>query len=300
MSVPSIVMSATTGNETEAAEQVAEDQRPSIRGAMHAQERGPVTAVEAHNVTVWREKNFVKHYAGTELQRAEEIILAEEREDLRGRVLELGCGAGRLTGHLIQAGGAVHGIDLSPAMVEHCREHYPEGTFSVADLRDLSALQAQSVDVVVATNNVLDILDDDERRRVLREIRRILTPSGLLWMSSHNRDFLPNLKGPGDIRGRNAVRTAGKLALLPWRTYNRRRLLPLQRFERDYAIVNDDAHHFRLLHYYISPAAQARQLGDEGFVLTGCRCSDGREISPEDVVSDCVEVHYLARRPADA
>ena len=259
-----------------------------------------MTPVEAHNVSVWRDKNFVKHYAGTELQHAEDIILQERSTDLQGRILELGCGGGRLTGHLIEAGGTVHGIDVSPAMVDYCREHYPAGTFSVADLRDLSALQAQSIDVVVATNNVLDILDDDERRRVLREIRRVLMPGGLLWMSSHNRDFLPNLKGPGDIRGRNPVRTAGKLALMPWRTYNRRRLLPLQRFEPGYAIVNDDAHHFRLLHYYISPECQARQLDEEGFALLQCRCSDGREISPGDVVSDCVEMHYLARRPADA
>jgi len=292
-------MSATTDNQEQESEQDVDPHGPSIRAISHAQEREAATAVEAHNVAVWRDKNFVRHYAGTELQDAERKILQEYRDEFQGSVLELGCGGGRLTGHLIELGGHVHGIDLSPAMVQHCREHYPAGTFSVADLRNLSALQAQSVDVVVATNNVLDILDDDERRRVLREIRRVLTPGGLLWMSSHNRDFLPNLKGPGDIRGRNPMRTAGKLALLPWRMYNRRRLLPLQRFEPGYAIVNDDAHHFRLLHYYISPAAQASQLGEEGFTLLGCMCSDGREISSGDVVTDCVEMHYLARRPAD-
>jgi SAM-dependent methyltransferase len=254
-------------------------------------------AAEEHNVSVWRDGNFVSQYISSELQPAESLLLERYGRELRGEVLELGCGAGRLTGHLISLGGSVHGIDVSPAMVAYCRAHYPSGTFSVADLRDLSALQAQSLDAVVATNNILDILDDAERRRVLREIRRILKPAGLLWMSSHNRDFLPNLRSPTDVSGRNLVRSAGKLVLMPWRMYNRRRLLSLQRFERDYAIVNDEAHHFRLLHYYVSPPAQERQLADEGLQVIGCLCSDGREISVNDVVGDCVEMHYLARRP---
>jgi SAM-dependent methyltransferase len=256
------------------------------------------TAAESHNLSVWRDGNFVKHYVSRSLRPAEKMLVSEYRDSLSGSVLELGCGAGRLTGHLIEIGGSVHGIDLSPAMVGYCREHYPSGSFSVGDLRDLSGQEAQSLDAIVATNNVLDILDDAARRSVLREIRRLLVPGGLLWMSSHNRDAIASLKGPGDIRGRNPVRSAGKLALMPWRVYNRRRLLPLQRFEPGYAIVNDDAHNFRLLHYYISPASQARQLDEEGFALLACRCSDGREISSGDVVTDCVEVHYLARRPA--
>ena len=290
-------MSATTEKHASGADSSSGPRGLSILGFTRDPERVPA-AGEAHNVSVWRDGNFVSQYVSSELQPAESLLLERYRADLSGHVLELGCGAGRLTGHLIGVGGSVHGIDVSSSMVAYCREHHPSGAFDVADLRDLSAEPAQSLDVVVATNNVLDILEDAERRRVLREIRRILKPGGLLWMSSHNRDFLPNLRSPTDISGRNVVRSAGKLALMPWRMYNRRRLLGLQRFEHDYAIVNDEAHHFRLLHYYISPASQERQLSEEGLDLIACLCSDGREVSARDSVADCVEMHYLARRPA--
>jgi SAM-dependent methyltransferase len=249
------------------------------------------------NISVWRQGDFVKHYASRVLRPAEVMVLIHYRELFSGRVLELGCGAGRLTGYLIELGQHVYGIDVSPTMIAYCREAYPAGDFSVMDLRDLSGFEKESLDVVVATNNVLDVLDDSERRRVLREITRVLKPEGLLTMSAHNRAFLPNLKLPTNLRARNLVRMAGKLVLMPSRMRNRRHLLRFQRFERDYAVVNDDAHHFKLLHYYISREDQERQLREEGFEFLECRNSEGGEVAVGDSAANCAELHYVARRP---
>jgi SAM-dependent methyltransferase len=248
------------------------------------------------NMSVWRQGDFVKHYATRVLRPAEIMILLCHRELFAGRVLEIGCGAGRLTGYLIELGQHVQGIDISPAMIAYCRQTYPAGDFSVRDLRHLSAFEEESLDVVVATNNVLDVLNDSERRRVLREITRVLRPGGLLTMSAHNRAFLPNLRLPTDLRARNLLRMAGKLVLMPWRMRNRRHLLRFQRFERDYAVVNDDAHHFKLLHYYISRDDQERQLEEEGFEFLECRDSEGREVAVGDSAANCAELHYVARR----
>jgi SAM-dependent methyltransferase len=250
------------------------------------------------NSKVWKRGGFIKHYASRSLRPAEIMFLIRYREELGGRTLELGCGAGRLTGYLIDIGGMVHGIDVSPAMVEHCSRAYPKGTFSVADLRDLGRFGPESFDAVIATYSVLDVLGDTERRRVLRDIRDALTPGGLLMMSSHNLAFVPRLRPPTDLRARNLVRRAGRLALLPMRLRNRRALVPLQQFGSDYSVINDDAHGYRLLHYYVSRDAQERQLMQEGFEFLECLDTDARPVAPGESAADWVELFYVARRPA--
>jgi SAM-dependent methyltransferase len=211
--------------------------------------------------------------------------------------LELGIGAGRVTGYLVELAATVHGIDVSPAMVDYCRTTYPAGTFAVADLRDLSEFDDEHFDAVLGANNVLDVLGDAERLRVLRELRRILKPGGVLAMSAHNRAHIPYLRKPTDVRGaRNLFRAAGKVALIPWRLRNRRRLLPFERSEADYALVNDDAHDYTFLHYYISRDAQVRQLDREGLEPLECLDAEGRLVNPGQGAPESAELHYVARR----
>jgi len=248
-----------------------------------------------HNARVWANGRFVGFYASHELRPAESVFIDRYREDLKGKVLELGCGAGRLTGHLIEVADSVHGIDLSPRMVEHCRKEYPRGTYSVLDLRDVARFGPGYADAVIATYSVIDVLGDEERRRVLADIATILKPGGLLMMSSHNLAYVPKLRSPTDLRARNIVRRAGRLALMPFRLRNR---LALTRFERKgegWAIVNDDAHTYRLVHYYISRDAQERQLREEGFELIECLDNDGRTVGPGETGEDYVELYYIAR-----
>jgi hypothetical protein len=50
------------------------------------------------NADVWAHGDFVKDYAWKDLRPAEARLFELHREQLSGRVLELGCGAGRVTG----------------------------------------------------------------------------------------------------------------------------------------------------------------------------------------------------------
>jgi SAM-dependent methyltransferase len=250
----------------------------------------------ARNAEVWRRGDFLSHYASRELRPAEVIFLVRYREFLQGRVLELGCGAGRLTGYLLEIAESVHGIDLSQGMVDYCNSVYPQGTFSVHDLRELATLAEGPLDAVIATYNVLDVLGEAERRRVLLDIRELLAPGGMLMMSSHNLAFVSKLRPPTDLRARNIVRRAGRLALMPLRLRNRRRLVGLERSGPGYAIVNDDAHDYRLLHYYVSRDEQERQLSELGFDFIECLDNAGHVLAPGETSADWVELYYIARR----
>ncbi len=253
------------------------------------------------NAGVWARGDFVKSYAGHELKRVEVVLLERNRLLLAGRVLELGCGGGRLTGHLIPLASHVHGLDIAPAMVDHCRRAYPEAAFSVTDVRDLSAFDGASFDAVLAPGNVLDVLGDAERRRVLGEIARILSAGGLLIVSSHNLAYAPRIEAPTHIARPAAISPRAILAAayhisrIPLRVRNRRRLRPLERFESDHAILVDCVHDYALLHYYISRDAQERQLAAAGLELIECLDLDGQLVEAGAQAGDSPELHYAAR-----
>src|SRR5690348_9366720 len=93
--------------------QNAMHERPSAAPEADAQERV--------NARMWARSDLVSKYTGRSLRPAEVMILVRHRDEIGPRVLDLGCGAGRLTGYLADLWPEVHGIDVSPAMLEHCR-----------------------------------------------------------------------------------------------------------------------------------------------------------------------------------
>jgi SAM-dependent methyltransferase len=253
----------------------------------------------AVNVRVWSRVNFVRQYASRDLRPPEAVLLERYREELGGGVLELGCGAGRISGHLAQIARELRAVDVSPAMIAYSSKTYPGAIFELRDLRDLSVYEDASYDAVVAGFSVLDVLDDTERRHVLTAIARILVPGGLLIMSSHNLAHAPRIRSPLQLRGAGPTHAAARLLFAPLRLRNHRRLAPLERRETDYAVLNDEAHQFRLLHYYIDRDAQERQLAETGFELLECLDGAGGVVRPGEQALEHAELHYAARRRAN-
>jgi SAM-dependent methyltransferase len=244
---------------------------------------------------VWGSGGLLRRYGGRKLRAAERVLFDEYAESLGGAVLELGCGGGRLTAHLIELSNSVHGVDLAADMVAHCRRTYPQATFSRGDLRELSRFASASLDVVVAGFAVIDVLSDEERQAFLDEVHRILRPGGLFIFSSHNLACAPLLKGPlRSITARTPLALASQIVRMPRSMRNRRRLLPWQQFADDHAILNDAAHDFSLLHYYISRDGQERQLARHGFELRQCLRLDGQPLAPGDAAVGWHELHYAA------
>jgi SAM-dependent methyltransferase len=245
---------------------------------------------------LWARDDLVRHYADRELRPPEILILAQHRGRLSGRVLELGPGGGRVTSYLVQLGADVLGIDISHAMVDYVRSAIPGGTFEVGDLRDLSAVPSASHDAVVAANNVLDVTSWDERPQILADLHRILAPGGKLIMSSHNRAAEHNLRRPTQIRWKHPAHAAADLWRLPRRWRNRRRVLPYERRERDWAVLNDVSHDFEALHLYVRREAQVQQLVEAGFELLECLDTAGRPVGPSEDAPEHEELYYVAAR----
>lgn len=95
-----------------------------------------------------------------------------------GLVLELGCGSGALTRHLLAAGHRVIATDASPAMLELARVNAPQARIARLTLPDDPLPRA---DAVVAVGHPLNYLPDEAAvRRTLRAAVAALNPGGVL------------------------------------------------------------------------------------------------------------------------
>lgn len=263
----------------------------------HANAGPPDRVQRRAGARTWASGGLLRSYRGRNLRPAEEAVFGHQSERLRGRVLELGCGGGRLSGHLIALGATLHGIDIAANMVAHCRRTYPSATFAQGDLREPSSWGAGPWDAVVAGWALIDVLSDQERAGFLEEVHGLLTPGGLLIFSSHNLACANLLRGPLQcISADNPVSLLSQILRLPLSYLNRRRLVAWQRFEPDYAIVNGAAHNFSLLHYHITRDGQQRQLERHGFELLDCVDATGDPVAPGEDAAGSHELHYAARR----
>ncbi|MEA2405218.1 MAG: hypothetical protein QOE08_1865 [Thermoleophilaceae bacterium] len=248
------------------------------------------------NDQLWESDGLVGEYANRTLRPVETVLLVRFRDDLGGRVLELGCGAGRLTGYLADLSSEVEGLDVSDEMLAYARSRYPKASFRRGDIRDLSAEPDASRDAVVAGYNLPDILTDEDRGVLMDEVHRMLVPGGLFVFSTHNLGAADARERPTDVRRDHPLRLAADLVRMPRRVRNSRRLRSSERHEPGYAILNDVSHDFRALHYYISRDDQERQLGEHGFELIECLDLDGATVGPSETAAHSSELHYAARR----
>ena len=110
------------------------------------------------------------------------------------RVLDAGCGAGYGSAELADVAESVTAIDIAPEAVEYARAHYalPNLAFEQASCIELPFADG-AFDLVVA----FEVIEHLENwRGFLLEVRRVLAPSGQLIVSTPNRLYYTESRGP--------------------------------------------------------------------------------------------------------
>ena len=79
------------------------------------------------------------------------------------------------------------GFDISDKMIERGRKQYPYLNLKLKK-DDSIELQDNNADAVILFGVLTCIVDDNEQRKILQEIKRILKPNGILYVN----DFLLN------------------------------------------------------------------------------------------------------------
>jgi SAM-dependent methyltransferase len=113
-------------------------------------------------------------------------LVRDAAPDGGGRVVEVGCGPGRIAAYLAGLGLDVFGIDLSPGMIEQARLRHPDLEFRVGQMTALD-LPPGAVTGLVAWYSIIHV-PPAEHPAVLAGFRRVLTPGGHLVLAFHVGD----------------------------------------------------------------------------------------------------------------
>lgn len=248
--------------------------------------------------SVYTDGEVVNFYAQFDEQRSAELAwLADNEQILReSRVLDIGVGAGRTTPLLEPLAKTYVGADYSPPLVEAARERFPGVSFEVGDARSMPWLADGSMDLVVFSFNGIDTMDRGGRELVIAEVARILRPGGWFLFSSHNHDARPQRSLTRLERPRLSrvwlKRTVRQLQAL----FRHQRMRRQEVFGDGWSIRNDEAHDYRLMHFYAAKDFQERSLSDAGFETVTVYSQDGSTWSGRDTES--LDLHYWCQKRA--
>ncbi len=120
--------------------------------------------------------------------------MAEAGDDLAGearlvdamvargsRILDAGCGPGRVGAFLFDLGHEVVGVDVDPELITAAEQDHPGPRWLVADLAELdlqSSGARERFDVIICAGNVMPFLAPSTRRAVLASLRDHLGTDG--------------------------------------------------------------------------------------------------------------------------
>jgi cyclopropane fatty-acyl-phospholipid synthase-like methyltransferase len=132
----------------------------------------------------WTDETF---FASGERTVTEEILtdminICQGREPKQMKVLEIGCGAGRVTRALANLFGQVHAVDVSGEMVAQATRavaQFPGAHVYQNNGMDLSIIPGQDFDFAFSTIVFQHIPSRDVIENYVREVSRLLRPGAL-------------------------------------------------------------------------------------------------------------------------
>ncbi len=145
-------------------------------------------SAEAENWQQLYDRSDRSIYAHNVAARRERVLTL--LEDVSGKLLELGCGAGNIATRLVRSDRHVIGADFSTAMLHRAHRS------ALDEAVDLSLVSADAVDVPIGSNTIDGVVSVglieyvNHPEDLITECHRVLKPGGKLVLS------MPNAESP--------------------------------------------------------------------------------------------------------
>lgn len=231
----------------------------------------------------------------------EEAALAAVAGWRLGDVLDLGVGAGRTTGLLLEEARSYVGVDIAAEMVEVAQRRFPRADLRVGDAADLSAYAEDSVDLLVFSYNGLDSLDHEHRGQALREMARVTRPGGRVLFSSLNLDGVSFDEHPLRVRG-GPLSARFRYHLVSGLRHPSRIVRAVRNYRQtrreaedgqDWAMRPMRAQQFRFVVHFATMGETVAEARAAGLDVLEAYAEDGTRLDPEAAHTDADYVHLV-------
>jgi len=261
------------------------------------------------NQTIFESSDEVKRFTNMqyhmEYLRAPEVtVLNELREKLLDmKMLDIGVGAGRTTGHFACLAKEYVGIDYSPSMIAATQKRFQNYPIKISlltmDARNMTFFPDGYFDFVLFSWCGIDYVSHEDRLKILSEIRRLLRKGGFFFFSTHNLNYFKRVC---------SVRLSGRFGDILWRLsflltnrlLNKEAWMILRDSSKNpqYLIINEpEPPHYTLKAYMITPVEQFKQLNAAGFArIRAYSKADGTEMkNPSNDITNYLYILSQAR-----
>ena len=152
----------------------------------------------------------------------------ESMKYVKGKVLDIGCGAGRHALHLQKNSFDVTGIDLSPLAVQVCKLRGLKKA-KVLPVEKISRLKAGAYDTLLMMGNNFGLFGSFKKaKRLLNQMRRVTTPKAVILAQtldpyqthdSYHLSYHKFNRKRGRMGGQIRLRVRYKNLIGPWFDY---------------------------------------------------------------------------------
>lgn len=141
--------------------------------------------ISSNNVTEAYDSSWVdvENMVGTEISPADpdRAIIEPWAEAVDGRILDVGSGTGRWTGHLAELGHSIEGLEPAERLINLARTRWPSVVFDHGSIDELAGF-GHRWDGILAWYSLIH-MGPEELPQALATLRSVLQDGGALLMS---------------------------------------------------------------------------------------------------------------------
>ena len=126
---------------------------------------------------------------------------------LNDKILDVGCGVGKVSEYLTEKGYIVTGIDLNEKAIKQAQERNKKIKYKIVDVTETLPFENDSFDAIVVSFLFVSLIMKENQEVVAKEMTRVLKKGGYIWIceATYSPDYEERYKLGKKVFGEDLI-----------------------------------------------------------------------------------------------